>query len=32
MTDLIHSYDPPQIRDWPKRPYRTIFIVMILFL
>ncbi len=31
MTNLVHSYDPPQIRDWPKRPYRTIFIVIIRF-
>lgn len=31
MTNLVHSFEPPQIRDWPKRPYRTIFIVIIIF-
>lgn len=31
MKKLIGSYDPPAIKDWPKIPYKTIFIVLLLF-
>jgi hypothetical protein len=30
MSKLIHSIDHPEIKDWPKRPYKTIVIVFML--
>lgn len=31
LTKMINSYDPPAIKDWPKIPYKTIFITFLLF-
>jgi hypothetical protein len=28
MSKLVHSHTPPKIKDWPKRPYKTIGIVI----
>ena len=30
MKKIIGSYDPPAIKDWPKIPYKTIFIILLL--
>ena len=30
MKKIIGSYDPPAIKDWPKIPYKTIFIIILL--
>jgi len=27
ITTIINSYEPVQIKDWPKRPYKAILIV-----
>ena len=31
MKNYISNYEPPEIKDWPKRPYKTIFIIILLF-
>ena len=31
MKKYISNYEPPEIKDWPKRPYKTIFIIILLF-
>ena len=31
MKKYISNYEPPAIKDWPKRPYKTIFIIILLF-
>lgn len=30
MSKLIHSFEPIEIKDWPKRPYKTIALVFLL--
>ena len=30
MKRIISNYDPPAILDWPKIPYKTIFIIFLL--
>ena len=30
MKKIIGSYDPPARKDWPKIPYKTIFIILLL--
>lgn len=30
LSSLIGNYDPPQIKDWPKIPYKTILITFLL--
>ena len=30
MKRIISDYDPPAILDWPKIPYKTIFIILLL--
>lgn len=32
MAKIIHHIDHPQIKDWPKRPYKTIAIIFLLLL
>ncbi len=27
MSNIIHSFDHPKIKDWPNRPYKTILLV-----
>lgn len=30
LKRLISSYEPPEITDWPKIPYKTIFVILLL--
>jgi len=32
ITTIINSYEPVQIKDWPKRPYKAILIVIYFFI